>query len=560
MAAPSKAGDQFIVWAPPADMAKAIDAADTIRQEDFLGAYEDKLSIPRVGQPGQTGRFQVLLDPDFHSALPGADGVEAARCEIKGADAAAVWPGLSGEEFHATLAHELFHAAQANLAGDFQDNWWYEATATWVETRFGYETPDPRSFSRHVTDHPNSPMDTFLKAIDGADSHEYGAWTFVAWLFFHGKMSWSKMRQSFIEAAHADPTPILDQLVSAGPSTLADQVASYWADHLNPLPRFGPTAKITVIHDSDPTHVYHEQTARYLGAKTFAVKPGANKGQMVLIFKDLPAGVQVWIKTGPDQFWTLDKGDDFNETFCRKGASAGSLELPANGEVRIAMTTTGKSAPAEVHLKVITSHDPCPRHVDVVPGLAIGSLHLGMTEAEAKAAAPRHHLFGELPTPEGKLRPGAFNVDGVLVTAEFLNGRIAALLASGPRVRTTTTGIFGAAFNLSRPPPGTDDLAKPILIPGSTLEQFGEEHCHKLPHTKPPSRFCWHEGPPSRYTYAAAGLVDPCPTDAGPDDHDHDSDMPVCNYPKDWYVGGLAVSTQRAFKLIPYVLKFAKQH
>jgi len=551
--APAKKGDQFTVWAPPAYAKLASDAASEIRSKDFFGYYEDKLHISSLGYPGQGNSFDIYLDPDLQQALPQADGVNAPRCEYPGRDAVDVQAGIKDTEvFHATLAHELFHAAQAQLGGHFTDNWWYEATATWAETRFGYQTPVPRAFSTEVTDHPRLPMDQFGKAIDGTEAHEYGAWTFVAWLFSRNKIDWTAMRDSFIKAAHADATPIIDQLLN--PSSIGDEVASYWADHLNKLPHFGPTAHITVIHDSHPTHVYHVKTAPYLGAKTGAVDPAPGKKQMVLIVKKPLADVQVWIKTGENNndLLRVEPGKTFEETFCRAGATAGSYDLPKGG-VRIAMTTTGKNPPPTVDMKVITSEERCAKEIVVTPGIAIGTLHLGMTVHEAKAAAPRHHLIpGRYHTPFGTWRSGAFNVDGELVIAEFLDGRIAVLIAPAPwdtRVRTTT-GIRIAKFHLPRYIPGTDDLATPVILPGSTLAQFGEAHCAPLKQDTNPSRYCWREGPPTRYTIAVAFLVDPCPVDAGEKTPDNDSDVPICDYPKDWYVGDLGVATSRGLKLV----------
>jgi hypothetical protein len=143
------------------------------------------------------------------------------------------------------------------------------------------------------------------------------------------------------------------------------------------------------------------------------------------------------------------------------------------------------------------------------------------------------------------------------VIAEFLNGRIAALVSDAlwsPQVRTTD-GIRMLAFQFPRYIPGTDDYDRPLIRPGSTLSQFGEAHCASLKDTSDsPSRYCWSEGPPTRYTLAAALRIDPCPVDAGPGDDDDDSDIPVCDYPKDWYIFGLGVATGKGLKLVHYAL------
>jgi hypothetical protein len=551
--APAKAGDQFTVWAPPGHGARAADAASEIRSKGFFGFYEGKLQIPRLGFPGQTGRLDVFLDPELGVAYKNANGVNEPRCENAAVDAVDINAVISNaEEFHAAIAHELFHAAQAQLAGDYSNNWWYEATATWAVTNFGFDKPVPDGFSKSVTNVPLTPMDHFSQDVDGTDAHEYGAWTFVAWLMSRHKLSWTQLKNSFSSAAHSDATPIIDQALAASKSSLGDEVASYWADHLNKKPSFGPTAHMTPIKVSTKTDQFAIPTADYLGSATLAVKPSSDKQQMALIVKKPPQGVQVWIKVGDSNkdLLRVPAGESFNETFCRKGATAGSYDLPKSGDVRVAITTTEKGNPPPVHFKVITSTEPCPKKILVIPGIAIGTLHLGMTVAEAQAAAPRNHIFpAHVPTPVGIWQTSAFNVDNGLVVGEFLDGRIAALFTSNFRARTTT-GLRNSEIQLPHFIPGTDDYDRPILLPGSTISEFGPGHCAPVPSKNEPSEYCWHQDPPTRYTLAISVQIDPCPVDAGEKSPDQDVDVPVCEYPKDFYVTGLAVATSRGEKLL----------
>jgi hypothetical protein len=550
--APAKKADQFTVWAPSAYAGRAADAANEIRAKKFFGYYEAQLGISRLGYAGQTGLFDVFIDPQLAQADKKADGVNASRCGDTSTDAADVSATIaSSEVFHAAIAHELFHAAQAQRAGDFTNNWWYEATATWAETKFGYEKPAPDAFSKGVTDQPLKPMDYFSAAVDGNDAHEYGAWTFVAWLMSRHKLSWHQLGESFTQAAQSDATPIVDQALTGSGSSIGDEVASYWADHLNKKPAFGPTAHMTIVHVSQKTDQFGIPTADYLGSATLAVRPSAAKQQMVLIIKKPGPGVQVWVKTGDGNkdLLRVAPGESFNETFCRTGVTPGSYDLPKPGEVRVAITSTGKTPPPLVHFKVITSHEPCPKKILVIPGIAMGALHLGMTKAEANAAAPRHHYFTTVPTPFGAWQPSAFNVDGALVIPEFLDGRIAALFTESARARTTT-GIRISALQLPHFIPGTDDYDRPTLIPGSTMSEFGGSHCITIDSKPPPFEYCWSQDPPTRYTLALAGQIDPCPVDAGELTPDQDTDVPVCDYPKDWYITGLAVTTSKGFKLM----------
>jgi hypothetical protein len=547
--APIQPADQFIVQGPKVYLSDLEDAAKEIRSQDFFGAYEQKLGIPRLGFPGQTGRLPIYLDPLLPNSVPNADGYNTQLCSSPNTDVVVVDPATASNKdtFHATLAHELFHAAQAQLAGHFKDNWWYEATATWAETQFGYQ--DARAYSSTVTQHPELPIDSFSPAIDGAKQHEYGAWTFVAWLFSRHKINWARMRQSFIDAAQTDATPVLDNLLNDAVTGVGDQVASFWADHTNALPQFGPTAKMKEVKVGADTVTDESPVADPLAARILRVKPDSSVKQLVVIVHKLGPGEQAWIRTDKDQYWRIESGDSFNETFCRTGATAGSLPLPDTGDVRIAITSLDKKATGNIKVKLIGSTDACPKELLIEPGLAMGELHLGMSFAEAEAAAPRHHLFRGVPTPLGEWRPGAFNVHNALVVAEFLNGRIAALFTQSFRARTTK-GIRILELQLPHYPPGSDDSDRPVVIPGSTMADFGGTHCHTLDNKNPPTIYCRREGPSSRYTLAVAGEIDPCPTDGGPNDHDDDVDVPPCSYPKDFYVSGIAVATARGLTLL----------
>jgi len=260
---------------------------------------------------------------------------------------------------------------------------------------------------------------------------------------------------------------------------------------------------------------------------------------MELILPTIPAGVEVWIRLDENKFWRLDPGSDFDETFCRSGATPGSLPLPATGDVRIAITTTSTSAPKTLKLKTITLKKACPKQLVIHPGKAVGLLHLGMDPKSADQAVPKHHdsAFGTRQTPLGKLRI----VDYVeashtpAVVAYFLDGRIAGLFATGNRF-ATTDGITPYAPDFT-PGPG------PNIVPGSTLSDFGGK-CHDIP-GNPGDRACVSEGPKTRFTVAFSHFVkDPCDPPSYP-----------CPIPPDDYIGHLAVGTEKGLKL----LKLAEQ-
>ncbi|MGZ4190689.1 MAG: hypothetical protein ACXVQ5_12725 [Actinomycetota bacterium] len=536
--APSHSGDPFVVHAPPGASALAADAAHEIRTKDFFGFYEARLDIGALGYPNQTGKFDVYLDPELPSALPQAAGVNATMCTDTSRDAIDVWSKITtADEFHATLAHELFHAAQARLAGgNFANNWFYEATATWAETRFGYS--DPKGFSTLVTEKPQLPMDQFKKASDGSEAHEYGAWTFVAWLFSRDKIDWTTMKNIFIASAHTATTPILMTKLADAGTTLGDEVASFWADHTNPKPQFGPKTKVKPDVISAEEDELKIKLAPYLAAHVGAFKLAANRHQMVVIIHKLPAGVQVWLNLGKDHFLVLREGDSLNDTFCRGLTTGGSYELPDNGALPFAITSTSDKAPATLKVKVLTSSKPCPKPLLIQPGLAVGPLHLGMSLHAADQALPkRTPLNGPVPTPYGAYTVADYReAKGAGAIAGFLDGRIAFLLIESPKFETTT-GIH--TLTMLPPIPGAQ-----AFIPASLVGDLGAKHCASLGNDKPPSLYCWKEGPKTRYTVVLGSDADPCPAFA--------DEPPPCTYPKADYAWGIAVTTSRGLKLLRF--------
>ena len=327
-------------------------------------------------------------------------------------------------------------------------------------------------------------------------------------------------------------------------------MASYWADHTNVKPKFGPTAKMTEVTAGEDTSNDVFPLADPLGARILRVKPTSNVNQLVVRVHKLPAGADVYIRLGNEKYWHLEAPHSFEETFCRSGATTGSLELPATGDVRIAITSLAGAGKGEVKLKLIGDHKACPKHVEIQPGLAVGQLHLGMTEKEAAHAAIKHKwVTGNISTPYGRFRSGIFlDAPGAPVIADFHNGRAALLYAVGDRFRTSDGLRMLVFFNLfynARP-----DLG-PILIPGSTLDEFGGQ-CHPLQGKDPPARYCVREGPKTRYTVAVAGDSDPCPPI-------HLDDGTViggdCGYPKEYYIGAIIVANKIGLKFVKAVLE-----
>ena len=497
--APVLPGDRAIVWSPPALHAEAVDIAHEVRAKAIIAGYESKLSIAAIGFPGQPGPFPIYVDPNFHTASPGAEGIFARRCLTPSTSAIVMDTTVEAnlDDRHDTVAHELFHAAQAGVVGGpISGNWWYEATATWAAARLGYKAS--LGFSHYVTDHPEQPMDAFVGVAEGSSSHQYGAWTFVAWLYSRGLLGYPGLKQSLHDVNNVNPpTPVLATQI--GPATFASAVASYWGDHTRDVPKFGPRAKITILPVAANTHTLSVPTAAQYGARVIGVRAPTKTGIMQFHIRPLGPGLEAYVNVGHGALEHLVSGQGYSETFCFGGAKPGTAGMPKGGEVRVAITTVGTSAPTPVKIDTTVSAQQCPQNLVVVPGLAIGALHIGMTRSQARAASHETSYVGHssvlCPTCAwGYYKP----ITGRSVTAVYAHGRIATLWAYGQQGFITTGGITltDLASTLA---PGAQ-FPDPVGSPEKELQGAHPSTCKALDHEKHPALQCQHNGPAGRYT------------------------------------------------------------
>jgi hypothetical protein len=176
-----------------------------------------------------------------------------------------------------------------------------------------------------------------------------------------------------------------------------------------------------------------------------------------------------------------------------------------------------------------------------------------MTEKEAAKAAIKHRWVSpNINTPYGRFRSGAFlDAPGAPVIADFDNGRLALLMAVGDRFRTSDGLRMFIFYNLLyavHPEQG------PIIIPTSRLDEFGGT-CHPLHGDDPPGRYCVREGPETRYTFAVAEQINPCPPIHWDDGSVIGGD---CGYPTEFYIGFIGVATRRGIKFLSTVLDAVK--
>ena len=343
-AVPSVAGDQFVVRGATADATVAKTVTGVLRSQDVFDVYEKGLGIPSLLQPGQPGPFPVFVDSKLD---PDLDGVFAPLCEYPKRGALVVSATItSHDELVATTDHELFHAAQFALLRELTtgSNWWLEASATAAESWFG--TKDSARFDGALINNPLTPMDesTYLAP------HQYGAYLFVQWILgTSGKPTnagWAFLRDSIKDVVSLGSTEGVDAALGSNyQETFGDEVATFWADHTNPHPMFGPAAHLVQDDIKSSHEIFAIQPPKQYAAKLRQFLPTTKDQQLEIIVHKLPADLEVVINLGNGSYRKLQSGDSFNETFCRSGYTPGSYPLPATGDVRVAIVTTGKTPP-----------------------------------------------------------------------------------------------------------------------------------------------------------------------------------------------------------------------
>lgn len=128
-----------------------------------------------------------------------------------------------------TAAHEFFHAIQFGY-DYFEDRWFMESTATWMEERYADGVNDNRQYLVHgQVKVPTTPLDTFDQ---GGFAH-YGNWPF--WEFLSEKYGNGLVRSVWSRAA--SPKAYSTKALSAALKTkggLPKQLAAFAAGNLQP--------------------------------------------------------------------------------------------------------------------------------------------------------------------------------------------------------------------------------------------------------------------------------------------------------------------------------------
>jgi hypothetical protein len=353
---------------------------------------------------------------------------------------------------------------------------------------------------------------------------------------------WDFLKASIKGVASADPTTAIDTaIMQFTGNTLGEEVARFWGDNTNIHPKFGPTALLN-FHSLFKSETIQVKPAKYLGAKLEDLWAEPSVHQLDVVIPKLSAGVEAWVNYGSGVLTRLQEGESFNETFCRTGYTPGTFPLPKTGDVRVAITSTGKTPPPIVKIKALTSGANCPKQITIVPGFEIGALHLGMTAAQAGKAAKLWRCVWHATLPTGDaVRYCIYNegpwfrgVPEAPVEVYFLNGRVGLLGVADDQQFITTTGIrtYDRASN---------------MVPGSTKQDFESSargvECSTIPYdlgAGQKNKGCYYSEPANRFTFVVAPYEQCLPRRSGID----------CYWPApDYYVGFIGVATQKAFNL-----------
>jgi len=543
-------GSQFIVRSYAADSSEAAQVAKLIDTKSVFKTYEEVLGITSLLQPGENTLplvggehpFPIFIDP----GLGDDASIFAPLCTHTSWGALVVSSHVKDvEHADATMYFALFQAAQYAFLqelGDPGPNWWFLATAAaataWLDAKI------PATYDTSLTNHPETAMDG--ESISG---HELGAYRFVQWVIDSSGVPGSKgsqfLRDSIEKVKEMGPADGVSTAIQDDTGqTIADQVGSFWEDHTNPKPKFGPTGLLEMDPVDQPAQTITLNPATKLGAVLAALKPAKQAQQMQVVVDQLPADVELYLNNGDGTYLKMSPGASIDKLFCRTGYSPGARRLPKTGDVRIAVTTTGDNPPASVDVKVLTSTTACPKQFVVVPGLEAGPFYLGMTMKNAgKVVKP--HSCGRVITA-----PGGINIQTceyvlapqATVLATFLNGKIGVLQAGG-QAFATTTGI-ATQYLTGALVPNADGgcCAEPEIVAGSTEQDFVKTaaniHCEDIGSGRAPNHLCaYTDSQGLRYTFAVTQL-ETCTDDERTDGQ--------CFWPGDgYYVGSIGVATQQ---------------
>ncbi|MBW4437241.1 MAG: PPC domain-containing protein [Pleurocapsa minor GSE-CHR-MK-17-07R] len=255
-----------------------------------------------------------------------------------------------------TFTHELNHVLQFGYDGNDSHGWFFEATASWIETITAGEDEDATGYVAYNYTYPEICFGTLTDPEAG--SLQYGDWTFMQMLA--DQFGTDSVRQYWEFIAQFDGWGSLEQFSAARGLTVPDLVEAYRLKNL---------ARDYALAPSFNATVYLENTIADVGLWTFSglgiQELGANyfrldlpPGQYNAALVGAGSGLEIWaagvIGTEKVEAIRLSTGGTFDTTpydetylmvFNRSYNADADACSYANYDIEV---SAGKSAPAPI--------------------------------------------------------------------------------------------------------------------------------------------------------------------------------------------------------------------
>jgi hypothetical protein len=171
------------------------------------------------------------------------EGITGTLCDFSG-HGSVVNIGATIEEATRTAAHELFHAYAGEIRAQRTEYAWIEDLgAEWFVWRAGFHFIP---YWEALLQDPNQAVDTLIPA-----GYRYALWRLIQFLddkgVVHAGNAWPVL-QAPIKAANQ--TAAFDQFLRSKQSSLGEEVAAFWGEHLKAAPR-RPPRLVPVAANSD---------------------------------------------------------------------------------------------------------------------------------------------------------------------------------------------------------------------------------------------------------------------------------------------------------------------